>query len=85
MLWQKQGLVGVVAPPCFPRRVGSSALGTKLQPEAMTSSQYQACPEREAHGGSMVGGGDLKSGHTCLSGTTGPEPRGIRDRGPFQP
>lgn len=46
MLCHKQGMVGVMAPPCVPRRDSSSALETKLQPEAMSSSQYQAYPEK---------------------------------------
>lgn len=33
--------------PMLSQDTGSSALGSKLQPEAMTSSQYQAYPEKD--------------------------------------
>lgn len=39
-------MVDMAAPPCLPRRDSSSALETKLQPEAMSSSQSQAYPEK---------------------------------------
>lgn len=71
-------MVGVVAPQCISRIETSSALETKPKPEAMPSSQYQGLP-REVRGGSTDKGGDINSGHTCLSGITGPELRRIRD------
>lgn len=66
----------MVAPPCLPRRDSSSALETKLQPEAMSSSQSQAYPEKFVEVPGV--GGDLNSGHECLSGAAGPEPRCVR-------
>lgn len=69
-------MVDMAAPPCLPRRDSSSALETKLQPEAMFKS-VSGLP-REIRGGSGGKGGDLNSGHECLSGAAGPEPRCVR-------
>lgn len=57
--------------------------GLRNQTQARGCVKSVSGRPREVRGGSMGKGRDLDSGHTCLSGATGPEPRCVRDHGTF--